>query len=55
MHSQVVAGHEHSMVLMEDGSVFAAGSNVLGQCANGKVDQLPTHTKVTHVTVILRA
>jgi alpha-tubulin suppressor-like RCC1 family protein len=47
---QVVAGAEHSMILMDDGAVFAAGSNVFGQLANGKAEQLESLTKVLECT-----
>ena len=45
--SQVVAGGCHTMILAEDGTVFACGWNALGQLGLGDDDDRLTFTEVT--------
>lgn len=51
---QVATGAEHSLVLMDDGSVFAAGQNAFGQAGSMKADQLFIHTEVCPLFVASR-
>ncbi|MEC8263814.1 MAG: chromosome condensation regulator, partial [Pseudomonadota bacterium] len=43
---QVVAGIDHTMILAEDGTVFACGSNIYGQLGLGNNDDRHTFTAV---------
>ena len=44
---QVIAGEDHSMILTEDGTVFACGGNYLGQLGLGDTKDRNTFTEVT--------
>jgi alpha-tubulin suppressor-like RCC1 family protein len=44
---QVVVGSFHTMILTEDGMVFACGYNALGQLGLGNLDKINTFTKVS--------
>jgi len=47
---QVAAGYEHSLVLMADGTVWAWGYNMGGQCGNGTTSASEALTQVTGLT-----
>ena len=41
-----VAGYDHSLVIKEDGSLWACGNNEKGQLCNGKTSEIHSFTKI---------
>jgi len=50
---QVAGGNNHSLVLMEDGTVWAWGSNIVGQCGNGATSSKEVQTQVVGLTNVI--
>ena len=49
---QVIAGEDHTMILAEDGTVFACGDNSFGQLGLGDTTQRNTFTAMSALSLI---